>query len=299
MAPQDLGQGLDEGVETAVAAAGGGVAVGADAHADTGGGGQVDGAAEVTGQQLDVVVVLALQDLGDDEGQVVGGDGLLGVAQFHHPLQDLALILLRQADIQPFQVLGQGGLAGQLAEGVLAPAGEALRAELGMVETGLAIAVGMDARGLGEDILADDGGIVGDALAGEGLHQFADPGQVGLVDGQLHPQMVAQVDGDLRQGGIAGALAETVDGAVHRRRPGPGRGQDVGGGQAIVVVGVEIEAQPRKALDHVAHGGGDRLRGHDAQGIGQHDVAQARVRQPLHQTVDIVAAIPIAVRPIL
>ena len=119
-------QGVVEGIEAAVAAPRGGQDLLAQAQLDTGGRLQVEAGGDGAGKQLRMVVVLAVQDLGDDEGQVLGGDALLGIPQLDDPREHPPLILLRQADIQPFQILGQRRLARQFAEGILAPPGKTL-----------------------------------------------------------------------------------------------------------------------------------------------------------------------------
>ncbi len=243
-------------------------------------------------------VVFAFEDLGDDEGQIVAGDGLLGIPEGYDTLEHLALVVLREADAEVFQVFEQGGLAREFAQGVPAAARETLRAQPGMVEAGLVVAVGMDARGLGEDVLAHDGGVVGQALARKVGDQLADPDQVGLVDPQVQPEVVAQVDRHLRQGGVPGALPQAIDGAVDRRRTRLGRRDDIGRGQPVVVVGVEVEPEVGKAPDHVRHGGEDLLRGHHAQGVRQHEVIDARVHEAIHQPVDESRIVAVAVRPV-
>ena len=168
-----------------------------------------------------------------------------------------------------------------------------------MVEAALAVPVRMDAGGLGEDVGPYDGGIVSDALAGEVLHHLAQPGKVGLVDPDDKAELVAQIDRHLRQGGIAGPLAQAVDRAMHRRRARLGGGQYVGGGQAIVVMGVEVEFEPGEAPDHVPHGERDPLRGHHPQGIRQHEMGDTAARQVLHQAIDIARVILVAIGPVL
>ena len=64
-------------------------------------------------------------------------------------------------------------------------------------------------------------------------------------------------------------------------------------------MGVKVEITAGKTLDHVRKTGKYLIRGHDAQGIGQHEVTDPRVLQPRHQLIHIIGIVPITVGPVL
>ena len=70
---------VGEGIEATIAGPGPGEDLLTEPDPDSGHGLQIQTRGHGAGQQFGVVVVLALQHLGDDEGQILGGDGLLGI----------------------------------------------------------------------------------------------------------------------------------------------------------------------------------------------------------------------------
>src|SRR5690606_30751892 len=144
-----------------------------------------------------------------------------------------------------------------------------------------------------------DGSVAGDPLAGKILHHLADLHDVAFVDGQGHAHLVPQHHRHLGEGGVARPLPQAVDGAVDGRHPGAHRRHHIGHGETVVVVGVKVEAHPGVAGDHVGEAGVHLVGGHHPQGIRQHHMADADVADPVHQAVDVVAAVPVAVGPVL
>ena len=102
-------------------------------------------------------------------------------------------------------------------------------------------AVLVDAGFVGEGIGADNGFVGLDGDAGVIADQFTDAGQLGGIDACR--QVVEGAAGMQRhdhffQGGVAGALADAVDGDFLPGAPGMDASQGVGGGQTQVVVAV-------------------------------------------------------------
>ena len=100
-------------------------------------------------------------------------------------------------------------------------------------------AVLMDAAFMAEGVLADDGLVVLDRKAGDVGHQLGGARQHGGVDvgGEGHDVLAhLQRHHDLFQRGIAGALADAVDGAFHLARARQHAGQRIGHRQAQIVM---------------------------------------------------------------
>ena len=126
---------------------------------------------------------------------------------------------------------------------------------------------------MGEGVAAHDGlvglhreaGQVGDEAAG-----VAD--LLGVHAGAAHVELGgsrAQGHDDLLERGVAGALAEAVDGDLHLARAGLHRGQRVGRGQAQVVVAVDGDGGARAdALDDLAGELAELGRDGVADGVG-------------------------------
>ena len=150
----------------------------------------------------------------------------------------------------------------------------------------------VDAALVGEGVAAHDGLVALDRVAGQRAHQAARAGDLpGVHPGLAVEVLAARADGhdDLFERGVAGALADAVDGALHLRGAGAHRGQRVGRGQPQVVVAVHAHGdvvqrrrEPVQLADEVAvlqrqgvaHGvghvdGGRAALDGDAQHLGQ------------------------------
>ena len=77
--------------------------------------------------------------------------------------------------------------------------------------------------------------------------------------------------------GVAAALAQPVDRALHLARAGTHRGQSVGDGILGVVVGVDSEAITRDLPGHFADDAFDLVRQGSTVGVAQHQPARARL----------------------
>lgn len=157
----------------------------------------------------------------------------------------------------------------------------------------------MDAAGLGKYIRAYDRSVLGQPFSGEILHHLAQPQQMALVNRDVESHTVLEIDRHLGQGGVAGALAQAVDGAVDRARASLDACQRVSGAKPIVIVWMKIELQLREAVHHITDRGKHLIGSHHPQGIGQHERADTGIPQAIHQLVDILGAVFVAVRPIL
>jgi hypothetical protein len=99
----------------------------------------------------------------------------------------------------------------------------------------------VDAGGLGEDIGADDGGVVGDALAGEILHQLADAARWDSSMPICMPSWSRRFTATSASEALPARSPRQLTVQCTAAAPALGGGQHIGGGQAVVVVGVEIE----------------------------------------------------------
>ena len=138
-------------------------------------------------------------------------------------------------------------------------------------------AVLVQAGGVGEGVAAYDRLVGGHQHAHVSADHAAGAEQLGGVDGGVGLVEVlsgAQGHDDLFQGGVAGALADAVDGALDLRDAPGDPGQRVGGGVTQVVVAVHRDDDIVDAGD-VLHAKGDQIAefvGHGvADGIGDVD----------------------------
>jgi len=76
------------------------------------------------------------------------------------------------------------------------------------------------------------------------------------------------------------------------------RSHHIGGCQTVIVVRVKIEQQPGITVVHILQAAENLLRRHDTQGIGQHEMADAAILEPVHQIIDILPAITITIGPV-
>lgn len=143
-------------------------------------------------------------------------------------------------------------------------------------------AVLVDARLVGERVVAHDRLVALHALAGELAEQARGRIQLARVDARVQAKVRAahlERHHDLLERGVARALADAVDRALDLARAGLDRGQAVGGGQAEVVVAVgrehhrlgaaHVRAQEREALR-------DLGRRHVADRVGRVERGRAR-----------------------
>ena len=157
-------------------------------------------------------------------------------------------LLVRQLVAERLHVLLEVVAAGELPEHELRALGDA---DLGRVHDlpGLAQledAVLVDAGAVAEGVLPDDRLVPLDGHAGELLDELA--GSVDLLGVDVAVDVVevvlARLDGhhDLLEGGVAGALADAVDGDLDLAGAVLDGGHRVGGAHAQVVLAVEAEA---------------------------------------------------------
>ena len=96
---------------------------------------------------------------------------------------------------------------------------------------------------VGEDVGAHDALPRGDGARRGGGHVLAELAEARRVQAEVDVAQVLERHHDLFEGGVAGALAEAVDGGVHVGRAGLDAGQGVGRGHAEVVVGVHLDLE--------------------------------------------------------
>ena len=182
----------------------------------------------------------------DERPEVGVGDVLLGVGERH----DLAVdgVEGRPLDVvtELAQLALESAAAGELADGERGPGqADRLRGHDLVGQRVLEHAVLVDARLVGEGVAADDRLVGLDDEAGQVADQAA--GGRDLLRGHAAGEVRelrrprAQRHDDLFQRGVAGPLAEPVDGHLDLSRAGLDGGQRVGRGQAEVVVAVDAD----------------------------------------------------------
>ena len=100
------------------------------------------------------------------------------------------------------------------------------------------------------------------------------------------------------QGGIAGSLAQSVDGGMNALASAQHGGQHIGDGQVVIIVGVEVEMQVAVTLHHLPHVFYHVQRIEYAQGVGQHEALDVLLAQGVHHLVDIVRRFLHAAAPV-
>src|SRR6266581_6879720 len=174
-------------------------------------------------QVLELVHRLRLRGLvGDDGDEILVEDFLLPVGEVLEPLEGPVEIAARHGEAQLLEAGRERGAAGVLAEDELVrrpPDVLGLHDLVG--ELLFQDAVLVDARLVGEGVLADDGLVRLDVDARDvGEEPRGAEDLLGLDTG-LHPEEVlagAERHDDLLEGGVARPLADTVDGALDLTR---------------------------------------------------------------------------------
>ena len=195
--------------------------------------------------------VSALQDIGDDVREVFRGKGLLLVSQFHHAPGHQLHLFRCKLDSQGLQVLDDVGLPAGLAQGVVPVAAETLRMQGILVQAPLLVAVCVHPAGLGKDIFSHQRHVGRDAHPRNGLHVTAHVHERTFFQGILLLQVVVQQAQGAGYREVAGPFAQTVHRGVDAPESGFDGLESVGGGQVIVVVGMEIEMDLRVAFHHL------------------------------------------------
>ena len=157
-----------------------------------------------------------------------------------------------------------------------------------LVQIALHVAVGVNAGGLREDVLADDRLVRGHAAARKHLHELADVGQRALVDPRGDTGVIAQRHHDLVERHVARPLAHPVHRDVHAVHAGDRRFERVGRAEAVVVVAVKVEMPIGKRRDDTADQLAHLRRREQAERVGQHDAPHRHAAERLDVLVDVV-----------
>jgi hypothetical protein len=109
------------------------------------------------------------------------------------------------------------------------------------------------------------------------------------------------VDGgdDLGEARVPRPLAHSVDARVHAARARTHGGEAVGGRQAVVVVGVELEDGIGPGGRHQTHVALDVVGSEDPERVGQVDAVDFQLAQELDHGEDVVERVAHSVRPVL
>ena len=231
---------------------------------------------------------VVFQHVGHDEGQVVLCHHFFLVAQFYDALCHAPCLFRRQLQSVGLEVFQDVGLPAGFSQRVLPFAAEALGQEGVLVKALLAVAVGMYAGHLCEDVFAHDGLVARNGHSRVALHQPADLEELAFVDARLRREVVAQDGLHAGQRGVARPFAQSVDGGVYAAASAQDGGGHVGDGQVVVVVGVEVKMKVGVALAHltqILHG---RQRVEHAERVGQHEAPHVRPPERVDQREHIV-----------
>ena len=245
--------------------------------------------------------------------QVVVVDFLLGIGQRLEPHEDIRQLVVGQFEPQVPQLGPQGGAARMLAHHQIGFGQADIGGAHDLERFGvLQHAVLMDAAFMREGVLADDGLVELHGKAGHGGNLAADVHDLGAVHaGAVGHDVIAHLQrhDHLFQGGIAGALAQTVDRAFDLPRPGFHRRQRIGRRHAKVIVamggkgdgvgpGHPFQQHPDQvsafARHSIAHGIGDVDRGGPGLDRNLDHAAQVIMFRPCRvhrRPLDIVAQV--------
>ena len=248
---------------------------------------------------LDELVLGRLLHVGDQIGQIVGGHDVLAIAELDDPLEHLIAVLGGQHDAELGQVLVERGFPRKLAERITPGAAEAARHQLCRVQVALGVPIGVDARGLGVDVAADDRRIRGDLLAGVGRDERRDRGQAVFADSRVAVAVVVDRGDDFRQRRIARSFAHAVHAGVDTAGAGADRRQAIRGGEAVVVVAVVLEVDGGKRRGHQADEARHVLGRENAEGVREVDPGDPQLAQLLDHREDVVEGVADAVGPVL
>ena len=138
-----------------------------------------------------------------------------------------------------------------LADHDLALQPDVLGRERLVVERVLDDAVGVDAALVGEDVGAHDALPRRDRPRRRGGDVLAELAEAARVQAHVDLAEVLERHHDLLERGVAGALAEAVDGGVDVGGAGLDAGQGVGRRHAEVVVRVHLDVEPPSFLRNV------------------------------------------------
>ena len=153
-----------------------------------------------------------LQHITHDEGQVVDGDTLFLITEFGDALRDTTGLFGGELQPEFFKIFGNVRLTAVLTQGILTTASEALRHEFVLIESAFLVAIGMDTSHLGEDIVADDGLIGGNGNTTIALYEVRYVVELVLMDIRLGMELILEDHLHTRQGRIATALPQPIDG---------------------------------------------------------------------------------------
>ena len=166
-----------------------------------------------------------------------------------HQGEHAVAVGLRELEAELLELAVDGARPGVLAHHDLAFEADVLGGERLVVERVLDDAVGVDAALVGEDVGADDALPGRDGARRGGGHVLAELAEAARVQAHVDLAEVLERHDDLFEGGVAGALAEAVDGGVHVGGSGLDAGQGVGRRHAEVVVGVHLDVEPALSLE--------------------------------------------------
>ena len=192
-----------------------------------------------------------VKDITDDIRQVFRRHHFLLVTQFDDLFGDLTHGIVVHVDSQRFQVHADIRLAGSLSEGIFADTAETFGDQVVAIQVVFAIAIGMDAGTLREDMFTDDRTVRSDMDAGIGLNQAACGIDLLFPHAGLTVQMVFYHGDHTAERCISRPFAQAVDRGVDTVYSCPDCRIDIGYRQVVIVVGMEIKMKPGIMFEHL------------------------------------------------
>ena len=151
---------------------------------------------------------------------------------------------------------------------------------------------------LRKDMFADDRFVCGDMDAGESFHQATGIVDLLFPERCFHSQLVFQNGKHTAERSVSCTFAQAVQRGMNAIDSGTDGRIDIGNGQVIIVVSVEIKLQIRIAGHHILAIIVCITGIQDAQRIGQHEPAYRQVTKRIDKLIDIFRRILDTVRPV-
>ena len=216
-------------------------------------------------------IALTAQHIRHQKGQIVNRNAFLQITKLDNFLQQLFFLLIIQINPQFLQVDFQTGLAGQLAQRIIAVTVKTVRSQPADIKVALFVTVGMNSRRLRKYVIAQHRHIGGNSFAAERLNQHADVFQLLFFHFCRQTGMVMNIGHNLSQVDIARTFAQTVHRHMHPFNPCFNRRQRVCRRQTVIIMGVELKFHTGITFNRLRHQFKRVKRIQHAQRIGQNN----------------------------
>ena len=226
------------------------------------------------------------------------GNKLFFVAQLNDTFGNQTHSVVVELYTQSFQVFFDARFAGGFTQGILAYTAKTFGQQIVEIKVAFDVSIGVNARCLGKNIVADYRLVGRNAHAGIRFHNAAYSVDPVLPDAGLNFEQIVQHGNNTGNGSITCSFAQTVYRSVHGSYSCPDSLKNIGNGQIVIVVGMEIKFQSGVTFHHLPAVKGCLFRSEDTQGIGQHKMPNGFIAQAVHQVKDIVGRMHHAVGPV-